>query len=710
MRKVLLMALMIGMVGGCGDNGDTVENPFFSEWDTPYGVPPFDLIEVAHFIPAFERAMAEQNEEIAAITASDEPASFANTIEALDASGSMLRKVRGVFFGLNGTMTNESMQAVAKEMAPRLAAHADGIKLNEELFERVAAVHASKDELGLDQEQMMLLVETNKFFVRGGANLDASGKEQLKKLNEELALLSVQFGENVLKETNKFVMYLDNEADLAGLPSGVVAAAREAAKKRGYMDHWAFTIHKPSLIPFLQYSERRDLREKMFKAYINQGDNGDELDNNAGLKRTVNLRVERARLLGFESHAHYMLDPNMAKEPGAVYELLGKLWEPSLETARREAADMQAMIDAEAAAAGREPFQLEAWDWWYYAEKVKKARYDLDEEMLRPYFKLENVRGGMFELANKLWGLQFTERPDIPTYHPDAKAFLVQEQDGTDLAILMLDYFPRESKRGGAWMSSFRKQRYEDGQRVLPVIFNVGNFTKPTGDLPSLLSVDEVETMFHEFGHALHGMLSDCRYQTLSGTSVAQDFVELPSQIMENWALEPELLALYARHHETGEIIPDDLVQKVKDAQFFNQGFASTEYLAACFLDMDWHTVSDVVEMDSHEFEKKSLNRIDLMDEIVVRYRSPYFRHVFSGGYSAGYYSYVWAEVLDADAFQAFKETGDLFNQKIAASFRETVLERGGSVEPMELYKQFRGAEPGIEPLLERKGLARSEG
>ncbi len=707
MRKVLMAAMMLGILGGCGGGDDGIrQNPFFTSWDTPYGVPPFEQILVTDYVPAFEKAMAEQNAEIDAITGNSAEPTFANTIEALDASGSLLRKVRSVFYGLNGTMTDEAMQAVAKEMAPRLAAHADGINLNDALYQRVARIYEQKDELDLDEEQAMLLEETNKVFVRGGAQLDPAGKEHLRKLNEELASLSVQFGENVLKETNKFVMFVTDESDLAGLPDGVVAAAAEEAARLEKPGQWAFTIHKPSLIPFLQYSEKRDLREKMFKAYINQGDNGDELDNNAVLKRMANLRVEKAHLLGFPSHAHYMLDPNMAKEPGAVYQLLGQLWEPSLDTARREAADMQELIDAQAAAAGSQPFKLEAWDWWHYAEKVKKARYDLDEEMLRPYFKLENVRQGMFDVAGKLWGLKFTERPDIPTYHPDVKAFVVQDRDGSELAVLMLDYFPRASKRGGAWMSSFRKQYYQDGRRVLPVIFNVGNFTKPTADKPSLLSVDEVETMFHEFGHGLHGMLSDCRYRTLSGTAVAQDFVELPSQIMENWAMEPEVLAMYARHHDTGEIIPAELVEKVKRSQHFNQGFASTEYLAASFLDMDWHTITDMTEMTSHEFEDKSLGRIGLMDEIVVRYRSPYFRHIFAGGYSAGYYSYVWAEVLDADAFQAFKEAGDLFDQDTAAAFRENVLERGGSAEPMELYKRFRGQEPGIEPLLQRKGLA----
>jgi peptidyl-dipeptidase Dcp len=567
----------------------------------------------------------------------------------------------------------------------------------------VDAVYQQRESLDLDPEQDRLLTETWKRFVRGGAKLAAADKDQLKKLNEELSVLSLQFGENVLKETNRFEMVIEDRADLEGLPPVVVEAAAEAATQRGHEGKWVFTLHKPSLIPFLQYSPRRELRKKMFTGYISVGDHGDELDNNAILTRMASLRAQRAKLLGYRSHAAYVLDDNMAKTPENVYDLLNQLWPPALARAKDEAAAFQKMIDEEIPKAER--FELAAWDWWYYAEKVKKAKYALDEEMIRPYFELENVRAGLFATVNKLFGLTFVERTDIPVYHEDVKVYEVTEADGTTVAIWYSDYFPRESKRGGAWMSSFRKQRYRDRERVIPVIYNVGNFTKPTAEMPALLSPDEVGTMFHEFGHALHGMLSDVRYEYLSGTSVARDFVEMPSQILENWAFEPEVLATYAKHYRSGEAIPAELVAKLEKSKHFNQGFATTEYLAASFLDMDWHTLETAEEQDPDAFEQASLAKIGLIDEIVPRYRSPYFRHIFSGGYAAGYYSYVWAEVLDADGFEAFKETGDLFDPATARSLRENILALGGAAEPMTLYRQFRGRDPEIAPLLARKGL-----
>jgi peptidyl-dipeptidase Dcp len=700
-----MIVVLTGLIGGCTANAP--ENPFFTEWDTPFGVPPFQAIEVSHFEPATMEGITVQRAEVNAIADSEEPPTFENTIEAMDRSGALLAKVRNVFGALNGALTNEEMQAIAKRTAPVLSAHRDETLLNAKLYQRVNTVFEQRDDLALNEEQMRLLTDTHKRFVRGGANLDPASKAQLTALNEELSLLSVQFGENVLKETNQFEMILENEADLAGLPDGVIAAAAEAATTRGHEGKWAFTLHKPSLIPFITYSERRDLREKMLTGYVDRGDNGGELDNKETLARMATVRLERARLLGFDSHAHYILADNMALEPQNVYELLGEIWTPALERAKEEATEFQAMIDVENPGADR--FELEAWDWWYYAEKVKKARYALDEEMTRPYFEVNQVREGMFAVANKLWGLNFTERPDIPVYHEDVKAFEVTEADGSHLAVLMVDYFPRESKRGGAWMSSFRKECKVDGERTAPVVFNVGNFTKPTGDKPALLSIDEVTTMFHEFGHGLHGMLAQGTYQSLSGTSVARDFVELPSQIMENWAFEPEVLNMYAKHYETGKPIPAELVTKIQNAQHFNQGFATTEYLAACFLDMDWHTLTETEGVESKSFEKLSMDRIGMIDEIVVRYRSPYFRHIFAGGYSAGYYAYVWAEVLDADAFQAFKETGNLFDPTVAKAFRTNVLEKGGAAEPMELYKKFRGSEPGIDALLARKGLAKKQ-
>jgi peptidyl-dipeptidase Dcp len=453
------------------------------------------------------------------------------------------------------------------------------------------------------------------------------------------------------------------------------------------------------MIPFLQYSEKRDLREKILRAYIQVGDNDNESDNKKIASRVAALRVERANLLGYDTHADFVLEENMAKSPHKVYELLDQLWTPALKVAQKEAAEMQEMIDAEG-----HDFKLQPWDWWYYAEKVKKAKYDLDDEQLRPYFQLENVRQGVFALATKLYGITFTKREDIPRYHPDVEAFEVKEADGNHIGILYTDYFPRASKRGGAWMNSLRKQSKRNGAMVTPVIYNVGNFTKPTGDTPSLISFDEANTLFHEFGHALHGLLSKCTYEELSGTDVPRDFVELPSQIMENWASQPEMLKMYAKHYQTGEPIPDELIRKIRNSRKFNQGFITVEYLAAAYLDMDWHTLTEPEEKESDSFEAACLNKIGLMPEIVVRYRSPYFRHIFSGGYSSGYYSYIWAEVLDADAFQAFKENG-LFDRETAQAFRDNILATGGTEDPMVLYTRFRGAEPKIEPLLERRGL-----
>jgi peptidyl-dipeptidase Dcp len=714
MRKVILIMAMMSIMGGCADDetsdttasgaaADSVRNPFFTEWDGPFGTPPFDRIEIPHYEPAIMRGMAEHQAEIAVIARHPGFPDFANTIEAIDSAGAQLTRAGHIFGAMNGTMTNDEMQAIAKRLAPLRSKHRDEILLNTELFARVDIVYQQREKLDLDREQQMLLKETWKRFVRGGANLSESDKVKLKALNEELSVLSLQFGENVLKETNRFEMVIDDEADLAGLPDAVVEAAAETAVKRGHEGKWVFTLHKPSLIPFLQFSPKRELREKMFKGYTNVGDNGDDLDNNAILARMASLRVQRANLLGFPSHAHYVLDDNMAKTPENVYELLNQLWTPALAQAKKEATSFQTMINAENSKGAR--FKVAAWDWWSYAEKVKKAKYDLDDGMVRPYFELENVRAGLFDTVNKLFGITFTERHDIPVYQEDVKVYEVKEADGATVAIWFSDYFPRESKRGGAWMSSFRKESYADGERVIPVVYNVGNFTKPTAEMPALLSADEVGTMFHEFGHALHGMLSDCRYETLSGTSVARDFVELPSQILENWAFEPEVLATYAKHYQTGEPIPAELVEKLEKSKHFNQGFTTTEYLAASFLDMNWHTLETTEEQDVAAFENESMDRIGLIDEIVSRYRSPYFRHIFAGSYSSGYYSYVWAEVLDADAFEAFKEAGNIFDPTTAKLLRDNILALGGSEEPMILYKQFRGKDPVIGPLLTRKGM-----
>ena len=697
MKKSFLLLVMAGVLIWSGSKQE--DNPLLIEFNTTFQVPPFDKIMEKHYLPAFKEGIEQQKKEIEEIINNTETPNFKNTIEALESNGALLRKVSNVFYVLNGTKTNDHMQEIAKEIAPLLSKHWDDIRLNEKLFKRIKAVYVQRDKSDFTVEQKTLLEKYYKDFVRGGANLDMEKKARLREINKELSLLTLKFGENILKENNRFELVIEKKDDLAGLPEAVINGAAEAASKRGHEGKWVFTLHKPSMIPFLQYSEKRELREKIFKAYINRGNNNNELDNKAILTRIAAFRVEKANLLGYKTHAHFVLEQNMAEKPENVYSFLNRLWKPALEMAKKEAIELQEVIRKE----GKD-FKLQSWDWWYYAEKLKKAKYELDEEMLRPYFKLENVIQGAFYVANKLYGIQFVERTDIPKYHEDVKVFEVKEADGSHIGVLYTDYFPRASKRGGAWMNSFRKQSKLGGKEVHPVITNNGNFSKPTGNKPALISSEEVKTLFHEFGHALHGLLSNCTYNRLSGTSVPRDFVELPSQIMENWALEPDVLKIYAKHYETGAVIPQVLIDKLKKAGLFNQGFASVEYLAASFLDMDWHTLTEAKELDPGEFETKSLSKIGLIPEIIVRYRSPYFSHIFSGGYSSGYYSYIWAEVLDADAFEAFKETS-LFDQKTAKAFRKNILERGGTEDPMALYKSFRGAEPKVESLLKRRGL-----
>ena len=695
-KRAILLFIVLSVIFSCST---LTQNPFFGKFETPFGVPPFDKIQEKHYMPAFKKGISLHERQIKEIATNSEKATFKNTIETMENSGVLLTTVSNVFFGLNSSNTNENMQEIAKEVTPMLSEHRDNILMNKELFKRIKTVYKQSDELKLTDEQQMLLKEYYKEFVRGGADLSAENKETLRKINKELSVLSLRFGENLLKEVNKFELVIEKKEDLAGLPDGVVKSAAEDAVTRGYKDKWLFTLNKPSMLPFMQYSKNRDLREKIYKAYLNKGNHGDKLDNKEIVNKIVNLRLKKANLLGYASHANFVLEENMAKSPTRVYRLLDQLWRPSLTLAKEEAAAMQQMIFDEG-----NDFKLKSWDWWYYAEKIKKAKYDLDEEMLRPYFKLENVRKGAFEVAHRLYGITFEERFDIPKYQKDVRVFEVKEKDGSHIGILYTDYFPRESKRGGAWMGEYREQCVRDGKKITPVVVNVGNFSKPTEGNPALLSLDDVITLFHEFGHGLHGLLTNCHYKKLSGTSVARDFVELPSQIMENWAQEPEVLKIYAKHYKTGEIIPDELVARIKKSSQFNQGFALTEYLAASLLDLDWHTITTEKDFNITEFEKTALDKINLITEIAPRYRSTYFRHIFSGGYSSGYYSYIWAEVLDADAFQAFKET-NLFDKKTAQSFRENILARGGTVEPMTLYKRFRGREPSIEPLLKRRGL-----
>ena len=674
------------------------ENALLEEFQTPFQVPPFDLIKEEHFVPAIVKGIEEQKKEIEEIANSKEEPSFTNTIEAMEKSGKTLTRASIVFYVLNGVMTNEGMQNIAKEIAPLISKHNDEIKMNEKLFQRIKKVYEKRNKLNLTKEQKKLLENYYKDFVKGGANLTEKEKKHLMEINQELSLLSLKFGENVLKEENKFMLIIDKKEDLAGLPDSVIKAAEETAKEKGLEGKWVFTTKKPSLLPFLSFSSKRDLREKIFKAFINRGNNNDELDNKEIIKRIIKLRQEKAKILGYKTFADFVLEDNMAKNPKNVYKLLKKIWKPALEVAKREAKELQEMIYKEG-----NNFKLEPWDWWYYAEKIRKEKYELNEEELRPYFKLENCIDGVFYTASKLYGIKFEERFDLPKYHPDVKVYEVKDLNGKHLSIFYVDYFPRESKRSGAWMTNFQEQSKVDGEKR-PIILNVGNFTKPTSDTPSLLSLEELETLFHEFGHALHGLLTDCTYPSISGTSVPRDFVELPSQIMENWALETEVLNYYAKHYKTGEVIPNELISKIINARKFNQGFATVEYLAASFLDIDYHTLIEPLKESPMVFEEKSMKKIGLIPEIVVRYRSTNFQHIFSGGYYAGYYSYIWAEVLEADAFSYFKEKG-IFNKEVSNSFMKNILEKGGTDDPMALYKKFRGKKPDVKSLLKKRGL-----
>ena len=675
------------------------ENPFLKKYNTPFQVPPFDEIKEEHYLPAFKAGIEEQKKEIDAITNNPQAPTFENTIDALDLTGTLLNRVNAVFSHLTEANTTEGLQKIAEEVAPMLAKNQDDINLNENLFKRIKAVYGKKAGLKLTGEDARLLEKVYKDFVRGGANLSSDKKNQLRKINEELSVLSVNFGNNLLKETNSFQLVIDNKEDLAGLPQSLIDASAVAAKERKMDGKWVFTLHSPSIFPFLQYSEKRDLRKKIYNAYTNRCNNDNEFDNKRIISKIISLRYQKAKLLGFSSYAHFVLDKVMAKKPENVYKLLTQIWDPALKLAGNEAIELQKIVVNE-----NKRFLLQPWDWWYYSEKLRKTKYDLDDAQLRPYFKLENVRDGAFAVANKLWGITFTERNDIPKWHPDVKVFEVKEADGKHIGILYVDYFPRASKRGGAWMSELRRQYKPNGTEVTPIVFNVGNFTKPTEDTPSLLTFEEVSTLFHEFGHALHGLLSNCKYYSLSSTEVPRDFVELPSQIMENWAGEPQVLKMFAKHYKTGETIPDNLIRKIVNSSKFNQGFITVEFTAAALLDMDWHVLETADEIDVNKFEKNTAKKIDLAPEIGFRYRSTYFSHIFSNDYCAGYYSYLWAEVLDADAFEAFKEKG-IFDKATAESFRKNILSKGGTEEGMVMYKKFRGKDPNIAPLLRRRGI-----
>lgn len=701
-RKIYLIVLMAVFLSSCDtpEKSTKSENPFFTEYNTPYDIPPFDLIKTAHYIPALEKGLEEQKAEVEVIVNQKEAPTFKNTVEAYERSGALLDKVSAVFYNLSSSLTSDEMQEIARTMSPMMSKHRDDINLNPVLFERIKTVHDSVASFDLNPEEQMLLEKMYKSFVRGGALLGEAEQQEFRKLNEELSMLSLQFGDNVLAETNKYQMVIEDRNKLTGIPENFLDAAAEAAKDAGYTDKFLFTLQKPSLLPVLTYADNRELREEIFKAYINRGDNYDEFDNKEKLNRMAALRSQRAQLLGYKNHASFVLEQNMAKTPEAVNELLDELLAAAMPMAKKEAGELQKLIDKR-----KDGITLQPWDWWYYTEILRKQKYDLDEAALRPYFKLENVRDGVFETAKRLWGLQFEAREDYPKYHEDVEVYEVKEADGSHVAVLFMDFFPRASKQGGAWMSSYRKQsRTEDGEFVSPIITTNFNFTAPTAGKPALLSWDEVRTTFHEMGHAFHGMLSNCTFNSLSGTSVPRDFVELPSQIMEHWAGESEVMAFYAKHYETGEVIPKELIAKMQESSTFNQGFAMAEFLSAAALDMDWHTINDSKIHDAIEFENASIAKSGLIPQIVVRYRSPYFSHIFSGGYSAGYYSYTWSEVLDSDAFEAFKENG-IFDQKTAALFRENILSRGGTADPMDLYVAFRGKKPTKDALLRNRGI-----
>lgn len=700
MKHILLAACTAALLSSCGSQGKQTEtggNPFLTEYTTPFQVPPFDLIKMEHYKPAFLQGMEEQKAEIEAIVNNPEPATFQNTIAALDQSGALLRKVRTVFSGLNSANTNDDMQALSRELSPLQSKHSDDIKLNAKLFARIKAVHDNPGDL--DKEQKKLLEETFKDFVRGGANLDAESQKKLRELNSEISMLQLTFGQNMLKETNAFRLVVDKQEDLAGLPENLIANAAETAREAGMEGKWIFTLHNPSVMPFLQYADNRDLREKIFKGYINRGNNGNANDNKEVVRKLITARLEKAKLMGYEDYASFALEDRMAKTSDAVYGLLDQIWTPALAKAQEELADINAEIKKEG-----KTFTAEGWDWHYYADRAKKAKFDLDENQVRPYLKLENVRDGVFHVANKLYGITFTQLSNLPLPHPDAQVFECKDKDSSHLGVLYMDFFPRASKRGGAWCGTYRSQTYKDGKKVAPVVTIVCNFTKPASGQPALLSADEANTLFHEFGHALHNLFKDVHYYGVA--SVPRDFVELPSQIDEHWAFEPEVLKVYAKHYQTGEVIPTALVEKMDKSGKYGQGFATTEYLAASLLDMDYHVLKDVpADMDVMKFENEVLGKRGLLKQIPSRYRTTYFNHTMGGGYTAGYYSYIWAEVLDCDAYEAYKETGDIFNQEVADRFRKYILTPGSIDDAMDMYVNFRGKQPGIEPLLKNRGL-----
>ena len=695
MKKLTLVALIVMTMVACNK-----QNPLLSDAENPYGIPAFDKVELKHYEPAFREAIRQYEAEIDAIVNNPASPDFENTLVALDRAGLLLGKVNNAFFFVLEADGNDEMDALAEKLMPMVTTFYNNLFLNEPLFARIKAVYEQKDALDLNPEQMRLLTEVYKGFVNNGANLNPEQKERLKEINQELSMLSLQFGNNVVAETNSIKRFITDEAEIEGLPDGAKAAAAEEAEAAGHKGEWLFTPKRTSFTPVLQYCKNRDLRKQLLMDYTIRGNRDNDNDNKAVINRTMKLRIEKAHLFGYSCPADYILNDCMAKDAKTVNDFLQSVWTPSLAAAKREAAELQKLLDKDLPGE-----KLQPWDWWYYAEKLRAERYDLSEEEVRPYFELSNVRRGAFELAHRLYGLNFEQMNDMPVYNPEVEVFKVTDAEGALIGILYTDYFPRAGKRPGAWMDNFIPQ-YVDAEGVdhRPVIINVGNFTKPTKDTPSLLSMDDVETLFHEFGHALHGLLSRCTYKTLSGTNVPRDFVELPSQFMENYCYSPEIMRTYAFHYQTGEVMPDYLIEKIAKTGKFNQGFVETELLSASILDMDYHCLTEVDTIDVNKFETESMAKMQMIPEIIVRYRSTFYNHIFTTGYEAGYYSYTWSAVLDSDAFAAFSETGDILNPEVAKRFRH-LLEQGGTRDAQELWNEFRGRPADPKYLLEKKGF-----
>ena len=695
MKKTIFLSAIAMTLLACNPSNPLLEAP-----ETPYGVPAFDQVKIEHYMPAFEAAIAEQKAEIDAIVTNQAEPTFDNTIVALDRTGMLLERVSGVFFNVLEADGNDDMNAIAEQVSPMLSELSDGIILNDQLFQRVKAVYDQREHLGLNAEQMRLTTETYKMFADNGANLPADKKERLKEINKELGLLSLQFGNNVVAETNAYQYFVKDEAELKGLPESAKAAAAEEATAAGHEGEWLFTPKRTSFTPVLQYCENRELRKELLMAYTTRANHDNDNDNKSIIVREMELRIEKAKMFGYDNPADYILADCMAKNHQTVDAFLQSVWQPSLEAAKREAAALQELLEQDMPGE-----KLQPWDWWFYAEKLRKAKYALDEEELKPYFELNNVRSGAFGVATKLYGLQFEQLQDMPVYNEEVEVFKVTYADGSLVGILYTDYFPRAGKRPGAWMNNIVSQYVdEEGIDHRPVIINVGNFNKPTAGNPSLLSMDDVETLFHEFGHALHGLMSKATYKSLSGTNTPRDFVELPSQFMENYCYQPEVLKTYAFHYQTGEVIPDSLIAKLNKASKFNQGFVQTELLSASILDMDFHKLTTADGLDVNAFEAQSMEKMGMIPEIIVRYRPTFYNHIFTTGYAAGYYSYTWSAVLDSDAFAAFVETGDIFDTATAARMRR-LLEQGGTKDAQELYFEFRGKEADPQHLLRKKGF-----